>query len=331
MQKSRYPLAILFSLISFVIFTDSYSQTNPSETEYKKNADQFYKQAENAAWIQKNSLEAIDYLNKAIEINPKMSDAYGLRGRIYYDMHQYTKAYEDIQKELEFGHYSWVYDVTGDIIYNLNKNLGSKVFPEKTIEARVTSWSTQKAGKERSVGHIEVALKNGTNASIEVSDRYTVWEGDYSIEKVETGDTAIVTYFVFNNHMYAKYVKISSIEKEENKKEAEEKLRAQQNGITVTGKIEGIGRASNPYDPEDLGLVVLLPDGKSENNISDYITIVIAKETDVDPSKILSDKNLKTSATITYYVFKNRNIAKSINISDAIYVNKNSQMIYIPK
>jgi len=83
---------------------------------------------------------AIAYFNKAIELNPRYSDAYNNRGFAYYEKGQYDKAISDYNKAIELNpkfamaynnrgiayFYKKEYDEAWDDVYKA-QNLGYKV------------------------------------------------------------------------------------------------------------------------------------------------------------------------------------------------------------
>ena len=63
--------------------------------------------------------QAISYLNKAIEINPRHAGAYYNRGLAYYNKREYDKAWEDVHKAQSLG-----YQVHPEVLKKLREASG---------------------------------------------------------------------------------------------------------------------------------------------------------------------------------------------------------------
>ncbi|UCH22877.1 MAG: tetratricopeptide repeat protein [Deltaproteobacteria bacterium] len=69
-----------------------------------------------------NPNQAIEYLNKAIEKNPKFAEAYNNRGNAYRDLNQLQKAFADYNQAISLKpDYVQAYNNRGNIYYDLKK------------------------------------------------------------------------------------------------------------------------------------------------------------------------------------------------------------------
>jgi len=90
-------------------------ENSPDYTVYQNTPSQNYSKKEH----QGNYEQAISDLNKAIEINPELAEAYNNRALIYYKQGNYNKAWEDVHKAESLG-----YKVNPEFIEKLKKTSG---------------------------------------------------------------------------------------------------------------------------------------------------------------------------------------------------------------
>ena len=88
------------------VVKDPEQKSSPPETTAKPDAVALYDQVKKTLWNPKdkkwtNPKKAIELLNKAIELDPDYTEAYWIRGHIYYDLKRRDRAIQDHDKAIE--------------------------------------------------------------------------------------------------------------------------------------------------------------------------------------------------------------------------------------